>query len=669
MAKRDKRPARVSRSEAPSQRGAAPSREHSRSPGTRAEARPALIGAALASIALVLFALYWPAVDAPLVYDDSNSITHNPSIARLWPLWGDTSAPGPLNPPRDTSVSGRPLVNLSLALNHRWGQLRPLGYHLTNLAIHILSAWLILAIVRRTLRLPHFHGQFDASADALAWAAALLWAVHPLATEAVQYVTQRTELLMGFCYLATLYGSLRYWAAEIDAQRRLWLAVTVTACSAGMACKEVMVTAPLVVLLFDRAFVSGSLRSALTRSWPLYLGLALSWIPLAAMNLSAPRSLTAGFHTDVPAYMWWFTQAKVIWLYLKLAAWPWPLVIHYDLPLVESWQAAAPWLAATGIVGLLTFALLARNTAAGFLLACVPLILAPTLVVPITTEVAAERRMYLPLAALVTLMVVGGYALTQRVRGTASRQNDRRTSPHSAVLVASAFAVIVLLIYAGLTTRRLRVYRDEISLWQDTLQHAPHSIPVRMNLGLALVNAGRPQEAIEQYQTVLELEPEKAATHRNNLAYALIAAGRTADAIAQYEQALRDDPESAEAHNNLAFALLNVQRPRESVEHYREVVKRKPDYAGGHLGLGMALTAVGTPQEAVREFEEAMRLQPDSVAAHSRLAETYAALGRQAAALESAQRALALARAQGQAATAQAIEAWLKSFPAGATGP
>ncbi|HVU87003.1 MAG TPA: tetratricopeptide repeat protein [Pirellulales bacterium] len=660
MAKRDKRPTRVARSQKSSPH------DDASALGNSTHNHAAVPAIVVAIFAAVLGALYWPAIDAPLVYDDSTSITHNPSIVRLWPLWGDLSAPGPLNPPRETSVSGRPLVNLSLALNYHFGQLHPRGYHITNLVLHVVSAWLLWAIVRRTLRLPRFDGQFDSCADTLAFLAALVWAVHPLGTEAVEYVTQRTELSMGVFYLATLCASLRYWSGGSASQRRLWLMAATVTCIAGMTCKEVMVTAPVVALLFERAFVAGSFREALRRSWPLYLSFSAGWLVLAALNLSAPRSFTAGFHIGVPAYVWWLTQAKVVWLYLKLAVWPWPLVIHYDLPLIESWQAAVPWLVATSLAGLLILSLLVKNTASGFLLACVPLILAPTLVVPIATEVAAERRMYLPLAALVALAVTGGYAFLQRARGARSARSKAKATNKSALLMTSAVAVILLLIYVGLTVRRLHVYRDEIALWQDTLQYSPDSIPVRMNLGLALVNAGRAPQAIEQYQIVLELEPEKAATHRNNLAYALISAGRTTEAIAQYEAALRADPESAEAHNNLAFALLSTRRPKEAVAHYRKVVELKPDYAEGHLGLGMALVASGVQEEALSEFERTVQLQPDSIAGHSRLAETRAALDQPAAAVRAAERAIELARAQGQPETARAIESWLKAYQSSA---
>ncbi len=239
---------------------------------------------AIAILAGAAWLVYGRALDAPLVFDDSVSVVKNPSIRSLWPLVGDAEHPGPLNPPKDITMSGRPLVNLSLAVNYQFSRLSPVGYHVFNLIVHVLSALLLMAIVRRTLRLDIFTGKFDRASGPLAFAVALLWALHPLQTETVVYVTQRTELMVGFFYLATLYASLRYWAAESTAGRKLWLTLATLACLAGMACKEVMVTAPVVVLLFERTFMRGSFWQAVRTSWPLYVGLFLSWGLLLYLN-------------------------------------------------------------------------------------------------------------------------------------------------------------------------------------------------------------------------------------------------------------------------------------------------------------------------------------------------------------------------------------------------
>ncbi len=423
-----------------------PKRNKSRTP-VPAELRPrsaALDGLPLLLAALTLligavWMVYGRAVDSPFLFDDRISVLGNPSIVRLWPLIGDAEQRGPLNPPRSLPTSGRPLVNLSLALNYHFGQLDPAGYHVFNLIVHLLSALLLMAIVRRTLRLECFRARFDQASGPLSFLVALLWAIHPLQTETVVYVTQRTELLVGFFYLATLYASLRYWSAPSPATRATWLALSTLACLAGMASKEVMVTAPVVVLLFERTFISGSFRQSLRKSWPLYLGLALGWGLLLALNYTSPRSDTAGFHLAVPAYTWWLTQTKVLLLYLKLTIWPWPLSIHYEMPYLTTLSSAWPWLIPVVLLGIATLYLLWLRSAIGFGGACVLLILSPTLIVPIVSEVAAERRMYLPLAALAALVVIGGYRIAQQMHQRLARDAERRsTRPWPIALVASA---------------------------------------------------------------------------------------------------------------------------------------------------------------------------------------------------------------------------------------
>ncbi len=429
--------------------------------------------------------------------------------------------PGALSPPEDLPTSGRPLVNLSLAWNYHFGQDHPAGYHVFNLFLHVLSAWLLLAIVRRILCLDYFAGRFDNSSGPLAFAAALLWAVHPLQTETVEYITQRTELMVGFFYLSTFYCSLRHWAAQSAAARNIWCGLAALACLAGMASKEVMVTAPVIVLLFQRTIVTGSFRPALTKSWPLYLGLCLGWALLAYLNFSAPRASSAGFHLGVPAYVWWFTQAKVLMMYLKLAIWPWPLSIHYQIPYLETLRAAWPWLAAVAAWVAATLILLWQRSAIGFASVWVLIILSPTLVVPILTEVAAERRMYLPLAGLTTLLVVAGYALLRQTavvrRGNAAGKKTRWPEALAIAVCAMIFVALGLA-----STRRLAIYDDEQALWQDNLLHQPDDPISYYNLGHTLLKADQPQRAIEALQHAVRLRPNFAEAH-NTLGLALCA--------------------------------------------------------------------------------------------------------------------------------------------------
>ncbi len=272
---------------------------------------------------------------------------------------------------------------------------------------------LLWAIVHRVFQLPYFHGKFDRASGTLSFLVALVWALHPLQTETIEYVSQRTELMVGLFYLATLYCSLRYFTNSEVRARTKWCSLAVAASAAGMACKEVMVTAPVVVLLFERTFIASSFRTALRTSWPLYVSLAASWLILLALNYDSPRSTSAGFGQGIPLVAYWCTQCKMLLMYLKLSVWPWPLVISYHFPLLDTLSQAWPWPLAAAALGAGTLVLVWRKSAVGFVGAWVLIILSPTLVVPIVREMAAERRMYLPLAAIVPL-VLGGFYLFLR---------------------------------------------------------------------------------------------------------------------------------------------------------------------------------------------------------------------------------------------------------------
>ncbi len=185
---------------------------------------------------------YYNSVHAAFIFDDQESILENPSIRRL-----DVGA---LRPPPESPMAGRPLVNLSFAINYALGGLDPRGYHLANRLIHLACALLVLSLFRRTLRAPPMQPRVGDSADALALCACLIWTTHPLLTESVMYVTQRTELLMAFCFLLTLYAVIQS-ATRPGWRASAWKIVAVAACALGMGAKEVMAMAVPVAWLYD----------------------------------------------------------------------------------------------------------------------------------------------------------------------------------------------------------------------------------------------------------------------------------------------------------------------------------------------------------------------------------------------------------------------------------
>ena len=271
------------------------------------------------------------------------------------------------------------MLNLSLALNYAVGGCDVLGYHLTNLAIHLAAALLLFGIVRRTAAtFPGLRQGPTAPATFIALAIALLWAVHPLQTESVTYIVQRAESLLGLFYLLTLYCFLRGAASD---RAIFWYAGSVLACLLGMATKEVMVSAPLVVLLYDRTFLAGSVGEAWRRRWAYYLALAVTWLLLAwlvAQTALLPRfygeraDKIQQFHMlDIPGHPTWGDSPLSTTGVLARGTVPGLWLAGGDLE-----RCILPAISLLGLLGLTVWALVKRP-AWGFLGAWFFLILAP----------------------------------------------------------------------------------------------------------------------------------------------------------------------------------------------------------------------------------------------------------------------------------------------------
>jgi tetratricopeptide (TPR) repeat protein len=499
--------------------------------------------------------------------------------------------------------STRPVIMLSFAANHALGGLDPWGYRLLNLGIHLVAALLLYGVVRRSLE-----AQAPSWRPAAAWAAgavAMLWAAHPLQTQAVSYVWQRCESLMGMFYLLTLYCVIR---SDASAHARRWSAAAVISCALGMASKEVMVTAPVMVLLYDRIFLAGSWKEVARRRRGLYAGLAASWLLLAILMARAitPTGIwkatwIAGYEVLSPvSYL--LTQASVILHYLRLAVWPDRLCLDYRSvwPIAHSVGEAWPALLAVGGVLLLTAWACWRRPALGFLGIWFFLILAPTSSFVPLQDLVVEHRMYLPLAAVITLSVLASVALLERVPWR------RRWLEWG----AAGFALGLVAVLAALTAQRNLDYRSSLSIWQDTVAKAPDNPRARHGLGLALEKRGRSQAAMRQYQEALRLRPSYLEAH-NSLGLALSGRGRSLEAIDHFEAALRIDPRFLEARNNLGIALDRMGRFEEAIAHYAEALRIAPNSPDVHNNLGISLARSGRREEAIAQFREALRSDPD----------------------------------------------------------
>ena len=532
------------------------------------------------------------------VFDDRSEIVQNLRIQKLWPPWAVMAH------------STRPLTDLTFALNYAVGDLRVLGYHWVNLAIHLGATLVLFGILWRMLQHPRLQARYGPEAHGLALAIALIWSVHPLQTESVTYIVQRSEVLMGLWYLLTLYGVLR---SSQSPTSQGWPLLTVGACALGMVSKPVMVTAPLLALLYDRVFLAPSWATLWRQRRGSYLGLAatwglLAWILTTSLQPKPEQVLTSGFALRaLTPWEYLRTQPGVLLHYLRLTFWPNPLCLNYQWPIARIPEAILGPSLLVGALLLASLWTLWRGSAVGFLGTGFFLLLAPTSSIYPIRDIAFEHRMYLPLIIPVTLSVLGTWELLGR--GVPAIPTRRR--------VALGLAVAILLALGLATVRRNAVYQDEALLWRDTLSKRPENSMDLHNLGEALFRQGKIEEAISYYRRALQLRPDPYTCY--DLGLALATQGHLDEAIRQYEEALRLKPHYVEAHNNLGSALLQQGHLDAAIHHYEEALSLHPDQADTHFNLGLALAQQGRLEEAEKHFSEAVRLNPNDAEARHNL--------------------------------------------------
>jgi Flp pilus assembly protein TadD len=409
-------------------------------------------------------------------------------------------------------------------------------------------------------------------------------------------------------------------------------------------------------------------------------------------------------------------------IYLRLVVWPSPLLLHYDIPyltnLGQAWACVVPVLLLAGAVGVLLW----QNRPLGFLGTFFFAVLSPTLVVPIVTEIVAERRLYLPLLVPVILFVVGGYSLLQSV---IARRSDLKIARPIFVCVPLA----IFLVCGVASANRVKEYDNEINLWLTVLKIQPDNYTAHTNLGRLLLNSGHIQEAIDELQRSLARKPDNylalntlgiALDHLGrydeaikvqnealrlnpnytdslqNLANSLRDVGQLQEAKVQLEKALRLKPDDAEAQNNMGVLLARQNQTAEAIERFRLAAQLDPRYAAPHINLGKTLATSGAIEEAIRELQTAIRLQPSRADLHNELgiilgqinrqqlaaeqfqiaveldpnlAQAYnnlavslAFMNRSAEAIANAQRGIEVARSTGQRDAAAAAEEWLLHY-------
>lgn len=541
---------------------------------------PWLAGAAI--IVAGTIAAYATSLSGAFVLDDFEHIVNASEIRGLWPI-------SPI-----LFGTARPVVTLTLAMNYALGGLATRGYHLLNLAFHVAAALALYSIVTRTLVGERRRGRYAGSETAVATMATLVWAVHPLTTEAVTYVIQRAESLAGLLVLLSLHAVIRGGESP---RAPLWNALAVLWCALAMATKPVAVSAPLLVLAYDRVFLAASWRELRERRGWMYLGLASTWAIAVAVSRAAENP-TAGFGMPISPIAYAQSQPGVILHYLRLAVWPSPLVFDYGWPVAHGMQVVIPGMVLVALI-VVTILVWARSAPMGFLGLWLFVALAPSSSLFPIKDLAAEHRMYLPLIALVVLAVVVAVVALRRWVPRSSRG-----------WVGAGLATVVVATLGSITARRNLDYASEITLWKDVVAKRPDNPRGYYALGAAYVMANQNERAIPVLLEALRRQPDNPAA-RENLGIAYVHTGRLDEALAQIDAVLRTQPSRIEgrfvrdlfarAHHNRGIVLARLGRYPEAIASYREALRLAPDDPTLPSAAGIAEALLAELDESLRD--------------------------------------------------------------------
>lgn len=555
-------------------------------------------------IAAAAIVAYANSFSAPFIMDDARVVTGSSSLHTLWPPW------------KAVNVPTRWIADLSFAVNFAVGGFTPADFRITNILIHALAGLFLYGIVRRTLRLPRLSGSFGGHADGLALVIAALWVVHPLQTNCVTYIAQRIEALMGLFFLATVYCFIRSATA---AQPRRWSNAAIVCCALGMGTKEVMVTAPVVLLIYDGLLVSPSWTAALRARWKVHLALFLTVGIFALLFLMGIGKAT-GLNVTllgrmVSPWRYLLTQTGVITHYLRLVFVPDALCINYRWPIAHGFGDVWPAATAIAALGIITAGgLLARRTFA-FPLAWMFVILAPTSSILPIPDAAFEHRMYLPLAGALALTVLGLHAGWQRL----GLRFPRLARAPVVLMLLAAVATACLI---TLTRARNADYLSDESLWKDVIAKRPGNYNGYFGLSGAWLAQGRNEEVIRLLEPLLTRMPDY-----SRMPYEEIARQWNADpSLPCIDYSI--------IHSILGFAYLNTCRTNESVRHLMEAMRVSPSRPTPYLNMGRIAFANGKLDEATMWLKHAYLRDPGNPDVLCTLASVHAVCKRWAAAMK-----------------------------------
>ena len=557
----------------------------------------------LVFIALGFF-LYSNTLESPFVFDDTRRILDNSDI-RLQELSVDNLLNAAIG---ENSARSRPIGNISFALNYYFHKYELVGYHIVNIFIHILTGILLWLILKKTLSLESVRADVS-HGDWIALFAAMLWLVHPVQTQTVTYIVQR---LTGLAAMFSLLSFLFYLKGRLTAKigyRWAWFSGAVLGWFLALGCKQNAAMLPFFIFLYEWYFFHDLSSKWFKQNFKYMIiivavFLLVSFIFLGTKPIERLALINDYANKEFTISERVMTQFRVVVYYISLVFYPHPsrLNLDYDFPLSYSLTNPISTLPALIIlIGLIVLGIyLAKNRR--LLSFCIfwffGNLLIESSVIPLA--LIFEHRLYLPTMLLPLIPVILGYRYIKFVWLRAG-------------LLFLAVAVLSMWTY-----QRNQVWENDLTLWTDVVKKSPNKARPRVNLGRALADLDRLEEAKPHYLRALELDPNMEEAHYN-MGLLLLEQAKITEAVGYYRKALQIKPNYDKAHLNLGVALEKLGKKDEAKQHYRIAFEINPNLLNAINNLAIVLLKEGKSDEAIEYFRKALRIDPNYVLARNNL--------------------------------------------------
>ena len=553
---------------------------------------------------LISFAVYFNALFGDFVYDDNTQILDNPWIRDMRNIPTIlSSSVWSFHPDLIISNYYRPLMHIVYMLNYHLFGLNPWGFHLVNILFHCGVSVLVLLVIRELL--PDEGVSKSSPYLSPPFIAAMLFAVHPIHTEAVTWIAGLPDVAFSFFYLLSFYLYIR---SRSLLSGGYLLSIVCFAFAAFF--KEPALTLP--VILFAHDYVLREERPRFpdyVKRYIPYLVIGVGYLALRILVLGAFAPQRR--YGTLSVYEYAINVFPLFVQYLEKLLVPLNLNAYYVFHPIASLfelKGALSLMATVAFVVLLPIAF-KKNRVAFLCLLLVTVPLLPALYIPVMGDnTFTDRYLYLPSVGYVLLLAI--FLSWAKVKLP------------SATRAVTIVCIIVFGLYAAGTINRNSVWKNNINLWSDTVKKSPDSAMAHSELGLVYASQGQWDRAIAEYQTALWLKPDYVKAY-NNLGIAYASQGEWDKAITEYQIALLLKPDYAKAHNNLGFAYTSKGLFDMAIEHYQIALRLKPDYAEIHHNLGIAYTSKGLFDMAIEHYQIALRLKPDYADAHFNLGLIY----------------------------------------------